>query len=437
MDDARKLLSEKMQNYDKNFRPKVNQSAPLILHTSLELVSIQAFDEVQERLTITAAVLMFWADEYMKWDPSKYGGTNQLVVESDKIWTPNIVLLNNINKLEKIGDSWHIVRFLPDGTALYYPGDVLSASCPVDVTYYPWDRHKCSFIFTVWAHSPYEIRFKSTNDKVQTSYFSENGAWTFLDSDVKEDLYGTALTFVLYLERKPLFVLINVIIPIIFMAYLNAVTFLIPSENGERISCSITVLLALAVFLTLVGDNLPKTSSPLSFFSYYLLVVLGISICMTLATVFNVRLYYKHESDPVPSCLSRLANCSPWKRKTKKKKMYLKNIVERTGHLKGNYAQGQLSLDACLENPGYQALLNSKRNIIVHRKDHFDKHRGTLSSGRDEANTKQNQNHETFVNVSWKEISVLCDKMFFVLSVIALTITTVIFFVKISTGSQD
>ncbi|XP_060559571.1 5-hydroxytryptamine receptor 3A-like [Ruditapes philippinarum] len=93
--------------------------------------------------------------------------------------------------------------------------------------------------------------------------------------------------------------------PIIFLAYLNNVVFVIPAECGERISYSITVLLAIAVYLTIVGDNLPKTSFPMAYFSYYLLALLITSICITLATIFNLRIYHYTTSDPVTGMLGK------------------------------------------------------------------------------------------------------------------------------------
>ncbi|KAH3851022.1 hypothetical protein DPMN_093549 [Dreissena polymorpha] len=76
------------------------------------------------------------------------------------------------------------------------------------------------------------------------------------------------------------------------MSALNILVYLIPTECGERISFCLAELLSIAVFLTLVGDNLPKNSNPMSLFSYYLVSVLVISVAITLAVICSLHVYY-------------------------------------------------------------------------------------------------------------------------------------------------
>jgi hypothetical protein len=121
MDDAKQLLADRMLGYEKNFRPVINQSNPVNVYVGLQLISIQEFDEVKEELTISAFITVNWEDELIKWDPKDYGGLDQLVIESDNVWTPNLVLSNNVNTLEKIGDAWQLIRFSPNGVAYYFP----------------------------------------------------------------------------------------------------------------------------------------------------------------------------------------------------------------------------------------------------------------------------------------------------------------------------
>ena len=39
-------------------------------------------------------LIMNWVDEFLKWDPSRYGGTETVVIPYDQVWFPDIVLLN-------------------------------------------------------------------------------------------------------------------------------------------------------------------------------------------------------------------------------------------------------------------------------------------------------------------------------------------------------
>ncbi|XP_053383975.1 neuronal acetylcholine receptor subunit non-alpha-2-like [Mercenaria mercenaria] len=266
----------------------------------LGLMSIKEFDEVKESISVNSFLYLEWVDEFMTWNPEQYGGISNIVRESSWFWTPNLVLVNTLNKIEKIGDSWQLIRFKHDGTASYYPGEVLEASCTVDITYYPFDRH--SLNFTVWASLRSEVLLTKMNEKVYLMQFSENGAWNLVYSDfhISYTIHGAVnLDVLLLLERKPQFVIVNVLIPMICLVLLNALTFLMPTECGERISFSISVLLSIAVFLTVTGDTLPKTSNPMPILSFYLLTVLTISALTTVAAVFSMWLFHRGVSLPV------------------------------------------------------------------------------------------------------------------------------------------
>ena len=118
---------------------------------------------------------------------------------------------------------------------------------------------------------------------------------------------GDNLMFTLRLERKSKFIFVNVILPIIFMAVINILVFIIPAESGERIGFSVTMLLALAVFLTLVGDNMPKTSDPMPILSSYMIGILILSLSMCVVAILNLHIFHKGQSSAPPKCIQVLA----------------------------------------------------------------------------------------------------------------------------------
>ena len=64
----------------------------------------------------------------------------------------------------------------------------------------------------------------------------------------------------IFLRRKPMFYMINIITPCITMSLLAVLVFYLPPDSGEKVSLGITVLLSFSVFLLLVAENVPKTS---------------------------------------------------------------------------------------------------------------------------------------------------------------------------------
>jgi len=57
-----------------------------------------------------------------------------------------------------------------------------------------------------------------------------------------------------------MFHILNTLFPVVMMAVLSAMVFKLPVDSGEKIGFSLTVLLAYAVYLTLISENIPSTS---------------------------------------------------------------------------------------------------------------------------------------------------------------------------------
>lgn len=70
-----------------------------------------------------------------------------------------------------------------------------------------------------------------------------------------------ALQFSLQLERKYSYYLLNMILPVIFLAFLGAFVFLLPVESGEKNGFALTILLSLSVVMTIVSKSIPPTST--------------------------------------------------------------------------------------------------------------------------------------------------------------------------------
>lgn len=141
------------------------------------------------------------------------------------------------------------------------------------------------------------------------SYYQENGEWT-LDETSAQRLTidgGDNIVFYFRLSRKSEFVIFNVLLPIVFLCCINVLLFVLPVDSGERIGFAVTMLLALAVFLTLVGDNLPKTSKPMPILSNYLLAILVLSVLMTVLAILNLRLYHQDETSVPPKLCQTFA----------------------------------------------------------------------------------------------------------------------------------
>lgn len=98
------------------------------------------------------------------------------------------------------------------------------------------------------------------------------------------------IIFNITLRRKTLFYTVNLIIPCVGISFLSVLVFYLPSDSGEKVSLSISILLSLTVFFLLLAEIIPPTSLTVPLLGMYLLftmVLVTLSVILTIA-VLNV-----------------------------------------------------------------------------------------------------------------------------------------------------
>lgn len=148
------LMSDLLSTYDRRLRPVNNQSKPIRVYLTFDLVSIQDFSEVEGKLSIVGLMYLVWYDEILTWKPSRDNSSNirSLMFPLKDVWHPTIVLSNSFNEIKDVRADWMMVEFNANGRAMYVPGDVFTVSCLADVTYYPFDYQVNDVIYYLFDY---------------------------------------------------------------------------------------------------------------------------------------------------------------------------------------------------------------------------------------------------------------------------------------------
>ena len=311
LSDVNNLYTRLIQNHNRKVRPGDDQTMPTLVNVTFNLVAIQEFDEVNGKFSVIGFFEVSWYDSRMTWNPSEYNNTYTMLFSQEDIWKPTLLIINPFSKIDQLGKDFMTVRYFFNGYAYWSPGDILISSCNVDVTYFPFDEQTCNITLMSWGAMTNEIVLNSPLSTLKLDFYSKHGTWD-VSSTSSLDNKGTGMSYIelsTTMKRRPAFYVVNIVLPVMFLMALNSCVFVLPSESGERVSYSITVLLAIAVFMTLTGDNLPKTSEPMSLLSYFLMFDLVFSSVICLVTMLGLRLHYNDEKKEVPGYLKCLARC--------------------------------------------------------------------------------------------------------------------------------
>ncbi|XP_063448085.1 neuronal acetylcholine receptor subunit alpha-6-like [Mytilus trossulus] len=297
-DDAKNLFTELFKNYNKQVRPINDQYDAIRVIVDFEMSSIHALDEVAEKIAVAGHLNLIWWDEQLVWNRSANNDIYDILVLQDTIWKPDIVLKNGFHQFEELGGSFYYVRVENDGLVFWYPYHVFESQCSIDVTFYPFDEQTCHIIFTIWTYRYYEVEIDPDSIFYLGDYI-ENSLWEMTSTSVQVQrvLSSSEIIFTINLRRKPMYYTVNIIIPLIFLGILNSLVFIIPADAGEKMSYSVTVFLAFAVFLTIITAQLPVNSESTSILSIYIVIQLSYCILVLIVNSFQLRIHHRHEGN--------------------------------------------------------------------------------------------------------------------------------------------
>ena len=168
------------------------------------------------------------------------------------------------------------MRITSRGVIYWNPSGIYVVSCESDTTYYPLDSQECSLKVSSWAYTSTEVHLTLGDPPIDLSFYSANGEWDLIGSSGTKSGDKTrgsdsfsSLTFTIKLQRRPMFHVLNTLFPVALMALLIAMVFKLDVESGEKIGFALTVLLAYAVYLTMISDNIPSTSVTVCYLCKY------------------------------------------------------------------------------------------------------------------------------------------------------------------------
>uniref|UniRef100_G3QAN9 Cholinergic receptor, nicotinic, epsilon n=1 Tax=Gasterosteus aculeatus aculeatus TaxID=481459 RepID=G3QAN9_GASAC len=272
------LIRDLFKGYNKNIRPVVHPEDKLTIQIKLTLTNLISLNEKEETLTTNVWIEIQWVDYRFVWNTSNYHGIDVIRVPCKTIWLPDIVLENNIDG--KFDVAYYAnVLISYDGSMYWLPPAIYRSTCAIEITYFPFDYQNCTLAFRSQTYSANEVDLiLAVGDEMETiewvdidpQAFTENGEWAIVHRPGRkminprytpDDLEYQEILFNLVIQRKPLFYIINIILPCSLISSLVVLAYFLPAQaGGQKLTVSISVLLAQTVFLFLIAQKIPETS---------------------------------------------------------------------------------------------------------------------------------------------------------------------------------
>ncbi|KAK9536373.1 hypothetical protein VZT92_006159 [Zoarces viviparus] len=289
------LIGDLFKGYNKNIRPAVHPEDKLEIHIKLTLTNLISLNEKEETLTTNVWIEIQWPDYRLAWNKSQYYDIDVIRVPCKTVWLPDIVLENNIDGKFDVAYYANVLIY-STGWMYWLPPAIYRSTCAIEITFFPFDYQNCTLAFRSQTYSANEVDLilakGDTGEIIEwvdidPEAFTENGEWAIVHRPGRkmintrytpDDLEYQEILFNLVIQRKPLFYVINIILPCSLISSLVVLAYFLPAQaGGQKLTVSISVLLAQTVFLFLIAQKIPETSLSVPLIGKYLIFVMSVT----------------------------------------------------------------------------------------------------------------------------------------------------------------
>lgn len=144
---------------------------------------------------------------------------------------------------------------------VYWPHyGIIKISCALDMLLFPYDRQTCGFTFAL-AGSKLQNNIVNTN-----AIWSQtnNASWNMTSLTASHGNYDDMYPFFVFraeIQRIPDPYVYTFIGPLAALSVLTFLTFFIPPDGGERLSVCLSCFVSFTVFIALVAEDIPSSST--------------------------------------------------------------------------------------------------------------------------------------------------------------------------------
>ena len=419
-----RLHKEHFTGYNKLI-PPVPDSGNVTIMLMYVPINIIEVEETSESFQMKIQFLYTWRDQAMSWNSSLYSGIDKVYYPQSDLWLPPYVYFNSRSKPDQLGWDENLVEVNHDGLLNWYVNANEKFNCGINIAYYPFDVQHCEIQIILMPMNGRYITSMSTRNPIYDSdAFESGGSWDVLGFDCSDEylaeteMSNTITTHKLRitLRRKQTFYILNIVLPVVFLSLTASTVFLLPAEAGEKMGMSITVLLAYSVYLSIIADNLPRTSEQICLIQVYLTSLLGITASAVLLSVLVLKVHHKSDEDPVSPRVKSIILLLR-RRKPDNKLMDRKHSLNETETSQTSTNKLFTSL-----NPTNKWFTTSNESSPISKIDLIADSVTRVDEIKDEPGEKFNSDDD--IQVSWKDVAQCLDRAGFFIVAFIITVGT-------------
>ncbi|KAI6172341.1 Mutant ACR-23-like protein [Aphelenchoides besseyi] len=233
-----------MKHYNHKLIPRRKSQEAVDVKFRIALYQIVEVNERQQFVILNSWTVESWEDQFLFWLPELFDNITEIFLPHEVLWIPDTTLYNSILLLIQ-KEKRRLSNFL-------YP-TISKFSCTMNLRLMPFDVQHCTMIFGSWTHDNKAINyFPDSDSDIQTSVMRHEKKYNCCPNNY------TLLEFGIHIQRKPTYVLTNLIAPTSLITLIAIVGFFtsvtINDQRDSKIELGITTLLSMSILIFMSID---------------------------------------------------------------------------------------------------------------------------------------------------------------------------------------
>lgn len=218
--------------YNKYVRPLKKVTIDL----SIQLNQIVSIDEKSQIATLSLSFNQLWVDSRLSWNTSEFGKMEEITLIAKNIWIPDTTILNSADYDGAIKPNENTYAYVVSDGSVYLTTSsaVTRVRCRLSMKYFPFDKQTCFIKLQSWSftNDMFDMTFNSSG--ILLEGYTKNEIWDLISltarryTETVEGYNYTAAELEIKIARKPLFYIINILLPCFALNILSLIAFFFP-----------------------------------------------------------------------------------------------------------------------------------------------------------------------------------------------------------------
>ncbi|XP_074653005.1 acetylcholine receptor subunit alpha-L1-like isoform X2 [Tubulanus polymorphus] len=171
---------------DRSVRPVVSSTDKLIVKVGAYLMRINELNTKRSLLSLNVWMRYGWHDNFLTWDPARFGGVKNIRLPIKDIWVHDVILYNAGYTKNGLGgqtlDTASLALVSHNGDVTWIPPAQLNALVNTTVT--ENDEIDCELRFGSWTYPKdlVDVDFVTENPGMELVYYAEHPKYKLVSS---------------------------------------------------------------------------------------------------------------------------------------------------------------------------------------------------------------------------------------------------------------